>query len=370
MSKADDKAKKAAAKAAKKAAKKGKKGKKGAAAPALDAPPPTQRLSISGDRKAAIAILTLGEDLAREIFRALPPGDVDRLMKTAESLDDVTAQEVHQVLDDLTSEFDARVTGVSGHEGRLPSVAEEALGREALQALQGKSPPTGASGELNKLAAGDTGAFARTLAREHPQSAAVVVAMLQPDVGSKVLAALPPAMRPDVTYRIATLEAVPESVLDELAEALGRDLASASDTPRTVDGTDTAVNLLKAVKPEEEEEIFEALKEIDADMAEELRARMFVFDDIGNLNPREIQLILREVDKQQLAFALRGASAATTDAMLSNMSSRAALILREEMEAMGAVNRAKVEEARKEIVAVVMQLATEQKVNLRPGDAL
>jgi flagellar motor switch protein FliG len=330
---------------------------------------PGMKRTMSPDRKAAIAILALGSDLAREIFRTLPPRDIERLMHVAENLHDVTAEEVLETLRDLTAAVDERVSGVSGHEHTLQHVAAQALGQDTLSAIISRD--TGAAAQLEMVATRDTKAFGRAIGREHPQICAVVLALLQPDTGSAVLMGLPAKLKSEVMFRIANLKAVPSDILDEIADVVGRDLKQSElSGPVPIDGMDSAVKLLKATPSVEEGEIFEALNERDVELAEEIRSRMFVFEDISNLQSREIQLILREVDGQQLALALKGATNQFKEQVLSNMSSRAALMVLDDIEAMGPISISQVETAQKEIVSVVIALAAEDRVNIRPGEMM
>lgn len=338
------------------------------ATPALEAPDAVTP-EMTADRKAAIAILALGSDLAREIFRTLPPRDIERLMVVAENLHDVSSEEVLETLRDLTTAVDKRVTGVSGHEHTLHHAAAQALGEDALSAIISKD--TGASAQLEMVASRDNKAFAQAISREHPQIVSVVLSLLQPGTGSGVMMHLPPKLKAEAMYRIANLKAVPGDVLDEIAAVVGRDLRRTEVAgPVPIDGIETAVQLLKATPSVEEGEIFDALNDRDIELAEEIKSRMFVFEDIANLQSREIQLILREVDSQQLALALKGATETFKKEVLSNMSSRAALMVLDDLEALGPVSIQQVESAQKEIVAVVLALAAEDRVNIRPGEMM
>lgn len=337
---------------------------------ALPEPPPPKPAAVDPARKAAIAVMVLGDDMARDIIKLLPDDQVERLLATAETLGDVSAEEVADVMRELTEEVEREVPGVSGRQGMIREVAADALGRDALTALLGRDSG-GATEKLQRAALADPPAFAQTVAREHPQVISVVLSILPPEIGGLVLKALPPHVKPDVVRRVATLRSVPAQVLSELAEIMGRELRPPDQAgPLKIDGTQVAVDLLKRVGADDETAIFDDLERRDEELAEELRNRMFVFEDVLKLHPREVQLILREVDGQQLALSLKGASPALKEFLLSNMSSRAALIVMDDLEAMGPVSRAQVEQAQKEIIAVILRLAEEEKVNLRPGDTV
>jgi flagellar motor switch protein FliG len=321
-------------------------------------------------RMAAIAVMLLEKPQARELFQILPPEDVERLLGRSEGLSDVSAREVFDVLQELNTELDRHVVGVAGHESKLREVAADALGRDNLIAILGRDTSS-ATDHLRRIAEADPSAFAQAISREHPQVIAVVLAILSAEVGGRVLALLAPETKADAVRRVATLRAVPAQMLAEVAEIVGRELRVGDEVgPVQIDGLASAVGLMKAVGNEQEEVIFEDLERRDAELTEALRSRMFVFEDILKLHAREVQLILREVDGQQLAVGLKAATNQLKEFVLGNMSSRAAMIVLDDMEAMGPVARAQIEEAQAQILAVVARLAEEGKVNTRPGDGV
>lgn len=345
--------------------KKKKRGEEDTPAPAPMSP--TGPPAMSGERKAAIAILALGADLSRQIFSVLPGPEIERLILAAENLEDVTAEEVREALAALTDQVDLRVEGISGHSHELANAARDALGPEALSELIGVKKPT-ASARLSNLASKDPQAFARVVSREHPQIIAVVLAMIESGPAAEVLGILPPETRSNIAFRIANLKAAPAAVLEEIVEVIAGELRSDANGPVRVDGTEAAVGLLKAIKPEDEKAIFEELRERDAALADDLESRMFTFEDIGRLQAREIQLIMREVNSELLAVALKSADPKLQKAMLDNLSSRAAAMVMDEISAMGSISKSQVEAAQKDIVTVVIELDAEQKINIRPGD--
>jgi flagellar motor switch protein FliG len=321
-------------------------------------------------RMAAIAVMLLEDPQAKALFRILPAEDIERLLGRSEHLNDVTASEVFEVLQELNSELDRHVVGVAGHESKLREVAADALGRDNLIAILGRDTSS-ATDHLRRIAEADPSAFAQAITREHPQVIAVVLAILSPEVGGRVLGLLSPETKADAVRRVATLRAVPAQMLAEVAEIVGRELRVGDEVgPVQIDGLASAVGLMKAVGTDQEAAIFEDLEQRDAELTEELRSRMFVFEDLLKLHAREVQLILREVDGQQLSVALKAATNQLKEFVLGNMSSRAAMIVLDDMEAMGPVGRAQIEEAQTQILAVVARLAEEGKVNTRPGDAV
>lgn len=321
-------------------------------------------------RKAAIAVMLLGDDLARQFFRVLDPDEIEALLTRAEKLEDVSAQECLAVLEELTDQVERQVGGVAGKRGMLHDAAVNALGKDNLVAILGRES-AGATEKLRQLATADPMAFASTIRREHPQVIATVMAIMPAEVGAAVVRSLPESLKSEVIRRVATLKAVPATVLGEIAQIVGRDLAPPDQAgPVSIDGTTVAVNLLKKVGSAAEESIFEDLERRDAELAEDLKSRMFVFEDILRLHPREVQVILRQVESAVLAQALKTASNELKAYVFQNMATRAAQIVMDDMEALGPMTVTQVEQAQRDIVEVILRLAEDGSVNLRPDESI
>jgi flagellar motor switch protein FliG len=327
-------------------------------------------LPINGLRKAAIAVMALGAELAGRIFTLLSPEEVESLLVHAESLVDVTAGEVLDVLRELNDQVDHQVAGVSGHEHMIRDAALAALGSDKLSSILG-GESFDAAGQVAAAAKSDPEGFARAISMEHPQVITVVLTLLTAEIGGMVLRLLPDDMRAIVIERLATIKTVPQAVITQVADIVGRDLKRSEDAlPLNIEGMSIAVGLLKNVGPEVESEVFDALMKRDQELADEIKSLMFVFEDLVVLHPREVQLILREVDSQQLAIALKGVKSELKEFILGNMSSRAAMIVLDELEALGPLAPDQVKQAQDDIIAIVSRLAEDGKVNLRPGDTM
>lgn len=325
---------------------------------------------MNGLRKASIAVMALGSDLAGRIFTLLSPDEVEALLLHAESLDDVTADEVLDVLRELNAQVEHQVAGVSGHEHMIRDAALSALGSDKLSSIMG-GESLDAAGQVAAAAKSDPKGFARAIAKEHPQVVTVVLTLLPADIGAMVLRLLPDEMRVIVVERLATIKTVPQSVIIQVANIVGRDLKRSEDAmPVKIEGMGIAVKLLKSVGFEVESKVFEDLKARDEELAAEIKSLMFVFDDLVNLHAREVQQILREVDSQQLAIALKGVSSELKEFILGNMSSRAAMIVLDELEALGPIAPDQVKQSQDDIIAIVLRLAEDGKVNLRPGNTV
>jgi flagellar motor switch protein FliG len=329
-------------------------------------PQPRTPLKRDMVRRAAIAVMMLGDELARDIFRSLSPTEVEYLLKYAESLSNIDPSEVAEIMQDFTDEVDRQVLGISGHDGLLQEMAENALGRDRLAAILGRNA-AGATERLRNASSRDPLSFAQALMREHPQVVAGVMSILDPPIAAMVLAAFPPELKTSTVSRLATLETVPAKVITDIADVVGRELLRPDQAePVAIDGSQNAVEILKKIGVEDEAFIFESLAAIDAELAAELKAKMFVFEDLVVLNDREVQGILREVDGRQLSMALKGATPKLKAYILSNMSSRAAQIVLDDIDALGPVGRTQVNEAQEQILEIVFRMAEEGRVNLRP----
>lgn len=192
---------------------------------------------------------------------------------------------------------------------------------------------------------------------EHPQTIALVLAYLRPEQASLILSALPPEKQVDVARRLATLDRTTPEVLEDIESTLEQRLSAYEIHDYTAaGGIDAAVDILNQVDRATEKTIMEALEEDDPELAEEIRKRMFVFEDIVTLDDRAIQLIIREVDARDLALALKTASEEVADRIFRNMSKRAANLLKEDIEFMGPVRLRDIEEAQTRVVSVVRRL--------------
>ena len=325
---------------------------------------------LDGMRRAAIAVLLLGDELTKRLFRRFRPDDVRRLLSTANELRGVTEDEVLDVLEELVRKLSSGAAGVSGHGHRIEEAAVSVFGAELLRQVDNKDI-TGIAIQLHAVATDKPELFARTLQKEHPQTIAVILSLLPAEVGGQVLRHMPADTKADIVRRVAKLRTVSSTVVAEVAERVGREfLRPAGQGPINIDGVDRAVKLLKSAGPKEEQPILEDLERIDADMTAMLKNKLFTFEDLRLLHEREVQLVLREIDQRVLPLALKNASPELQAKLLANVSKRAAEMLRDDMSAMGPVTLAQVEEAQQRILQQVLKLAGEGRINIRPGTTL
>ncbi|MBL8783503.1 MAG: flagellar motor switch protein FliG [Deltaproteobacteria bacterium] len=322
---------------------------------------------IPGLRRAAIAILLLGDDLTKRLFRHFRPDEVRRILAAANDLRGVTEEEVLIVLEDLVAELEQGVPGVSGHGHRIEEAAVSVFGADLLRQVNNKEV-AGIAMQIHAVAADKPDLFAKTIQKEHPQTIAVIMAMLPPEVGGAVLRHLPQDVKADIVRRVARLRTVSSTVVAEVTEKVGREFVRPSDQgPINIDGMDMAVKLLKKAGPNEEQPILEDMERTDAETTQQLKNKLFTFEDLRFLHDREVQLVMREIDQRLLPLALKTASPELQQKLLGNVSKRAAEMLKDDLQAMGPVTLSQVEEAQNRILQQVLTLATQGRVNIRPG---
>jgi flagellar motor switch protein FliG len=331
-----------------------------------------------GARKAAIALMMLGNEIATELLRVMPDDEVRLLLRSAGGIKNIRPEEAVEVLEEFVGYFDGSSLLLPRAGRFVRDLAEETFGKERVQRLlsedtepapEPEPEPEVLSDEPEAMIAraleAGAEALAKVLKKEHPQTVAVALAVMHTGKSAEVLGFLPADMRSDIVRRVAQIKTVPPSLIREIAETLRRELDRSTSDAMDVDGTNTVVGLLKALSQEEEDLIFEGLNESDPEMAEAIRKKMFVFEDFMGLDPRALQQMLKEIDGRTLTLALKTATTSLREHILSAMSSRAATMIIEDLDAMGPVAVSQVESAQDEIVQVALRLAGEGKISLR-----
>lgn len=322
-----------------------------------------------GARRAAILLLSLGEEVSVGLMQHLSGEELRSISEAARRLHSVNADEIDLVLDDFASSLSGPFVGPGG-DAYLRSLAVRALGSDRAELLLGPQPePPADPDPLQDCVDLSPSALATLLEREHPQVSAMVLASLETDSAGKVLSHFSDESRVEVVRRIGRLEQVKPELLREIGEALlGEVRAMVAGGANRVDGPVTAANLVKLVGANEE--LVAAIEASDADLAAEIRKKLFTFSDVAALDNRAIQQILREIDSNTLVLSLKSAPESARASILSNMSSRAAEMIIEELESMGPVRIADVETAHESIVAVALRLADEGAITIAAGDDL
>ncbi len=324
---------------------------------------------IPGAERAAILLLTLGEQEAAAIIRHMDAREVQRVSEAMAALKDVPRDRTHAVVAGFIDSVEKRGAGGSGARDFVKRVLTTSLGRERAERMIDRLSPNAEAGAgMDQLKWMHPRQVADLLRDEHPQVVATVLAHLDPEQGGAVAALLPEALRSDVLLRLATLDEVPQSALKELDGLVEQRATEATaGPPRRLGGTRLAAGILNALGPDQKSVSIAYIEEQDAELCQQIKDQMFVFDNLLQVDDRGIQAVLREVPSDVLATALRGADPEVQDKMFRNMSKRAAEILKEEMEVRGPVRLAEVEAAQREMVAVAQRLAEDGTIVVGGG---
>lgn len=316
-------------------------------------------------QKAAILLLTLGEHDAAEVLRHMGPREVQKLGETMASLRNVTKDQVNAALTSFIQTVDQQTSLGVGTNDSIRKMFNKALGSDKADALIDRIMFGDKSTGLEQLKWLDGRSIAEMIGKEHPQIIAIVLTFLERDQGSEVLSLLPKDVQHDVVLRIATLDSIHPSALDELNTIMEKQFSANKNVQSpSVGGAGVAADLLNYMDASIEEEILNKVKEADEELGIQIEELMFVFDNLAEMDGRSVQALLREISSESLILALKGAGATVKDKFFSNMSKRAGEMLREDLEAKGPVRLADVELAQKEILAVARRMAEAGEIAL------
>ena len=317
--------------------------------------------NLSGAQRAAIFLLGVGEEAATEVMRHMSAKEVQQVGEAMATISKLTNNQVESVLADFHLEsaeinplgldapdFTRRVMtsalGQDKAQNILSQVLEKPEEHNGVEALQWMAPK----------------AIAEVLEEEHPQIAATVMTQLYDEQAAKVLELLPEEMRKDVILRIARMEELDPRAMEELDRVLESQLGKLQRTPpRKVMGPDNLAAILNATGSDLEQEMLEALTSVDQELSDDVKEKMFIFDNLMQLDDKGFQRLVREVPNENMLKALKGVDDTLAERFFNNMSERASEILREDMEASGPLKLSDVEAAQKEIVRTAKRLADE-----------
>jgi len=320
---------------------------------------------LSGSERAAIFLLGVGEQGASEIMKHMAPKEVQRVGEAMAGLEDVSNEQIASVV----QEFSENVNEISpigiGAGDFTRRVMVEALGENRARTMLNKVMQGPASTGLEALKWMDARSVTGLMKKEHPQVIAIVMASLEGDHAAQVMSGLPPEIRTDVMMRIARLDTIDPAALQELDRVLENQLADSQEFPLTsVNGMTSAAEILNNLDSTAEAELLDSVKAIDGELGEKIHELMFVFENLLSVNDRGMQRLIREISVDSLAVALKGVDDEVKDKFFNNMSSRAAEMLKEDLDAKGPVKLSEVEEAQKEILVIATQLADDGEIFL------
>ena len=321
-----------------------------------------------GLNDAAILLMSLGEEEAAEVFKHLSPKEVQKLGETIARMRGVSKEKVDFVIARFTDDCAAQSLLVEDASDYVKAVLRRALGDDKAALLLDRILQGGDVSGIESLKWMDPVSVAELLRNEHPQIIAAIMVHLEFDQAAAVLMQLPERLRSEVVLRVATLEGIQPSALKDLNEVLYKVLAGGDKIRKTsLGGVKTAAEMINLLGSNADVAVLDTIRNYDADLAQKIMDKMFVFDDMVKLDDRSLQLVLREVGSETLIVALKGGSMEVRDKILVNMSMRAATALREDLEARGPMRLSEVETQQKEILKVVRRLVDENQITLGGG---
>lgn len=312
---------------------------------------------LTGKQKAAILLITLGPEVSADVFKHLKDDEIEQLTLEIANTRKVNTEERESILSEFHEMLLAKEYISSGGIEYAKEILEKALGtQKAIDIIQ-RLTATLQVKPFDFIRKTDPSQLLNFIQAEHPQTIALIIAYLEPDQAAAIISALPPDRQADVARRIAMMDRTSPDVIREIERLLERKLSTVvSEDFTSAGGVQTVVDILNRADRTTEKTIMESLEIQDPEMAEEIKRRMFVFEDIIQLDDRGIQQILREVDGKDLALALKGTSEEVVAKIKRNMSKRAVDMLDEDMEFMGPVRLRDVEESQQRIVNVIRKL--------------
>jgi flagellar motor switch protein FliG len=327
-----------------------------------------KQTEIKGTERAAILLLTLGEQTAASVLRHMDVEEVQKLGLAMAGMSDVPRERVSDVLGELLVAVQRKTSIGFGTADYLRKVLTESLGERRASALLGRILKGRDSSGIDALKWMDPRTVADVIKNEHPQIIATVLAHLQSQQAADVLKRFDPALQTEIAVRVARLDEVPEAALQELDAIVERQTkeATALKTAR-LGGVKAAADMINLLGASGQTSVIDAIKAQDSELGEQIKDALFVFENLLKVDDRGMQAILREVQADVLSTALKAADDEIKDKVFKNMSKRAVEILKDDMATKGPVRLSDVETAQKEILAVALRLAEEGTITLASG---
>ncbi|MEW5321107.1 flagellar motor switch protein FliG [Geobacillus thermoleovorans] len=323
---------------------------------------------LSGRQKAAILLISLGPDVSASVYKHLSEEEIEKLTLEISNVRQVTAEQKEEVLEEFRQLALAQDYIARGGIAYAKEVLEKALGPDKAMQIINRLTSALMVRPFDFARKADPMQLLNFIQNEHPQTIALILSYLEPAQAGQILSALPQEMQADVARRIALMDSTSPEIINEVEQILERRLSATVVQDYTqAGGIEAVVEVLNQVDRSTERTILDALEIQDPELAEEIKKRMFVFEDIVTLDHRAIQRVIREVDNNDLMLALKVASDEVKNIIFRNMSTRMAETFKEEMEYMGPVRLRDVEEAQSRIVAVIRRLEEAGEIVIARG---
>lgn len=323
---------------------------------------------FSGVQKAAILLIALGPERSADIFKHLKEDEIEELTLEIANTRSVSPQVKDAVLEEFYQVCLAQQYIAEGGIGYAKELLEKALGADKAMDVIGKLTASLQVKPFEFVKKTDASQLLNFIQDEHPQTIALILSYLSAAQSALILSALPPDRQADVAKRIAVMDRTSPDVIKEVEKVLESKLASLVNQDYTIiGGVDAVVEILNTVDRGTEKHIMETLEIEEPELADEIRKKMFVFEDILLLDDRAIQRVLRDVDNGDLAIAMKGSNEEVQTAIFNNMSKRLSAMIKEDMEFMGPVRMKDVEEAQQKIVNIIRKLEDSAEIVISRG---
>jgi len=321
---------------------------------------------LTGPEKAAVLMLALGEEHASRLFSLMGEDEIKELSQTMANLGSVSSN----IVERLFVEFAEQISSTGSLVGTFDSTERllmKVLPKDKVDSIMEDIRGPAGRTMWDKLANVNEQVLANYLKNEYPQTVCVILTKIKPDHAGRVLQLLPESFAMEVVMRMLRMEAVQKEVVDDIERTLRTEFMSNLARTNRRDAHEMMAEIFNSLDRNTESRFIAALEERNRDSAERIRALMFTFEDLGKLDPSGVQSLLRSVDKQKLATALKGASETLKDLFFTNMSERAAKIMREDMAAMGPVRLRDVDEAQMYMVQLAKDMAARGEIVIASG---
>lgn len=323
---------------------------------------------LTGIQKAAILLITLGPEKSSQIFKHLKEEEIEELTLEIANTRSISNQTKETILEEFYEVCLAQQYIAEGGISYAKELLEKSLGQEKAKEVIGKLTASLQVRPFEFIRKTDASQLLNFIQDEHPQTIALILSYLSSGQSAQIIGALTPEKQADVAKRIAQMDRTSPDVIKEVEKVLERKLASLVNQDYTIaGGVDAIVEILNTVDRSTEKHIMEALEIDEPELADEIRRKMFVFEDIITLDDRSIQRVLRDVENNDLAIALKSANDNVKSAIFNNLSKRLAAMIKEDMEFMGPVRLKDVEEAQQKIVNVIRKLEDSGEIVISRG---
>lgn len=315
--------------------------------------------------RAAVLLLALGMDKAAFVLKQMNPREVQTVCGAMANVGDVSVPLIEEIVEEFIKEIKAQTALGMNSDDYIRTVLVNALGADKANSILDRIFQGGSSKGIEQLKWLDSRSIADMIRAEHPQIIATLLSLMDPEQAAEVMMYFPDALRPDLMIRVATMQGIQPQALRELDQIMEKQLTGSDNVKSTsLGGVDTAASILNFMETAATEAVMNQITEQRAELAQEIQEKMFTFDDLIGIDDRGMQTMLREVATGNLLLALRGVDDSLKEKIFSNMSKRAAEMLRDDLEASPPAKLSDVEQAQKDILAIAKRLAESGEISL------